>query len=168
MGARNRAVILLLLDCGLRISELCSLRIRDYRSGRIYIELGKGGKGRSCPVSPLTVQAIDEYLQGRESWSPDAPLFITNRGKPMDRHNFRNVLWRLGRRLEITKVHPHRFRHTFAITFLRNGGNIYTLQRILGHSTLEMVQRYLHIAQADIDADHARASPVMNWFENQS
>jgi len=69
----------------------------------------------------------------------------------------------IGNRAGVRNVHPHRFRHTFAISFLRNGGNGYTLQMILGHTTMEMVRKYLNLAQADLESAHRLASPVANW-----
>jgi integrase/recombinase XerD len=70
---------------------------------------------------------------------------------------------RLGAKAGVQACHPHRFRHTFAVNFLRNGGNAFELQMALGHTTLQMVQTYLALAQADLDAAHRKASPVENW-----
>jgi site-specific recombinase XerD len=81
----------------------------------------------------------------------------------MGRTGLAQYLRRLGKRAGVDDTHPHRFRHTFAITFLRNGGDPYSLQAILGHTTMDMVKTYLNIAQVDLDAAHKRASPVEGW-----
>jgi integrase/recombinase XerD len=77
----------------------------------------------------------------------------------MDRDLLGSMLRRLGQRVGI-RANPHRFRHTGATMFLKNGGNVFALKEILGHSTMEMVQRYVHLAQVDIEEAHRQASPV--------
>jgi site-specific recombinase XerD len=146
---RNRAMILLLVDTGLRASELCSILIKDVdtRNHRILV-MGKGTKERMVQYSARTGQAIWRYLASRADARPTDPLFTTLDGHALGKDRLARILDAIGGRAKITNVHPHRFRHTFAIQFLRNGGDPFTLQMLLGHSTLDMVKRYLHIAQA--------------------
>jgi len=161
---RDRAIILLLLDTGIRASELCNLTVGDLNKVTNHILVfGKGKKERNIPISKNTPNAIEEYLQTRRIKDPNSPIFTKTNGKPIDRVLLGRILAKLGTKAGVGNVHPHRFRHTFAIQFLRNGGNIYSLQRILGHSTLDMVKRYLAIAQYDLDRDHEIASPVNHW-----
>ncbi len=161
--ARDHTIILLLLDTGLRASEVGNLRVRDLNvQERRLLVMGKGRKERIVRISPQTLSALKSYLSHRRI-QPRSHLFITEQGSPFSRNTLRLLLKRLGQRANVPGVHAHRFRHTFAINFLRNGGNIYTLQRFLGHTTLDMVRRYLAIAQVDLDTDHDRASPVANW-----
>ena len=162
---RHRAMLFLLLDTGIRSNELCKIRIHDIdlRNRIIYI-FGKGAKERHVPFSPRTGQVLWKYLTTERADAPaNHTLFITQVGTVFNPHSLRIRISTICKRAGIQKPTVHRFRHTFAINYLRNGGNIYALQRILGHSTLEMVKRYLAIAQADIDTDHQHASPVANW-----
>jgi integrase/recombinase XerD len=163
---RDRAIILLLVDTGLRASELCDLRLADLdlKNHRLRV-MGKGRKERALPVSARTAQAIWRYLTTREdAQRPAAFLFTSKTGMPINRINLGHMLKRTGERAAVPNVTVHRFRHTFAITFLRNGGHIFALQRMLGHTTLDMVNRYLAIADADIERAHQDASPVTNWL----
>lgn len=162
---RNRAIVLLLLDTGIRANELCTLTLAnaDLHNKRIVVS-GKGSKERMISLSAPTAQALWRYVAVRPDPQINADnLFLTEAGYILDRHELYKLLARVGHRAGVLNVHPHRFRHTFAISFLRNGGNAYALQVILGHSTMEMVRRYLLIAQADIEAAHRQASPVANW-----
>jgi integrase/recombinase XerD len=162
---RNRAIILLLLDTGIRASELCQLTHHDLDIKNSHIKVfGKGAKERSIPISPRTAQAIWKYTTAHNpDPSPHDAIFQNQQNRPLNRDRLLKILGIIGRRAAVSNVHPHRFRHTFAVNFLRNGGDPWSLQRMLGHETMEMVSNYLRIAQADLDASHRRASPVDHW-----
>ena len=165
---RDRAVVMVLLDCGLRAAELCMLTVDDWTPGYLKIRQGKGKKSRVVPICKPTEDVLFRQLCKRRigpgGISGGRSLFASNiSGNAMNYNALRSVMRRLERLSSVANVHPHRFRHTFAISFLRNGGNIYTLKVILGHSTLEMVQNYLDIARSDVTEAHQKASPVLNW-----
>lgn len=164
---RDRAIVLLLLDCGIRASECCDLLVGDvdFKTGATQVRSGKGCKGRTVFLGNVARDALWRYVSKRKREAkPDDPLFETSRGQALDRSALRKMLLAAGKRAEVVEpVTPHRLRHTFAITYLRNGGDVYTLQRLLGHSTMEMVRRYLALAQTDVADAHRRASPADNW-----
>jgi site-specific recombinase XerD len=93
----------------------------------------------------------------------DQPLFATKNGLALDRNNVRHLVGRAGERAGVENVHPHRFRHTFAVEFLRNGGNVFELQMALGHETLDMVRNYAELAQIDLNKAMRKASPADRW-----
>ena len=157
---RDRAMLLVMLDTGMRVSELCGLRTNDI-SGTMLRVIGKGDKERMLPVSADTWMIVADYLKeprkGRTKY-----IFETMAGTQYERTALGHHLRRIGARAGVEGCHPHRFRHTFAINFLRNGGNMYVLQELLGHTTLAMVKTYLRIAERDLVLAHAKASPVVN------
>ena len=165
---RDKAIILMLIDTGLRVSELCNLKVKDvdFKANRAYVT-GKGDKGRYVYMGKICRQAMWRYFIER---FPDAkapltePFFVQGDGiHPLNRNNVRLLLGRLGEKVGDPNLHPHRFRHAFAIQFLRNGGNIFELQHLLGHSSLEMVQHYAHLAEMDLEHAAMRSSPADHW-----
>lgn len=162
---RDRAIVLLLLDTGLRASELINLDVKDYNQnqGSLTIRHGKGNKSRNVYPGDTARSAIWKYLAGRDDAKPTAPLFVSRSGRRMDRTNLGHLLQRAGQRAGVDHVHPHRFRHTFAITFLRNGGNVLALQAILGHETMDTVRTYVRLAQIDLANAQHSASPADHW-----
>jgi integrase/recombinase XerD len=163
---RDRAIILVLLDTGARAQELCDMQIADLDMTANRIEVvGKGEKPRYVHFGKRTSKALWKYITPRLG-DNDQPLFTVGPDddrRPLSRFVLLRLLKRIGERAGVQHVYPHRFRHTFAITYLRNGGDLFTLQELLGHSDLEMVRRYARIAATDCARVHAKASPVDNW-----
>jgi integrase/recombinase XerD len=162
---RDKAIILTLLDSGLRVSELCDLTIKDYdlQRGRLHILHGKGDKSRYVFLGDRSRKALWRYLATRENAHPTDPLFATKTNNHINRHNLHHMLKVIGEQAGVTGVHPHRFRHTFAITFLRNGGNVFELQKILGHESLATVLNYSKLAEMDIENAGKSRSPADKW-----
>jgi integrase/recombinase XerD len=150
---RNKLLILILLDTGLRIGELCRLRIEDVNltTGAILItpyETGNKTKPRFVYIGNVTKRQLWLYLAERGQCDP------TERLIPLADTPIRKLMKSLEIRAKVTHVHPHRFRHTFAMEFLKNGGDVFNLQRLLGHSTLDMVKRYLALSNSDTAEAH--------------
>lgn len=169
---RDEALFFVLLDTGMRASELCSLTVGDVDlpSMEIRIQEGKGGKARTVPIQKTTRQALYYYLRGQSAEGLNAPLFPSARGSGvgdfLTRRGLALIVARWGKSAKVSRARcsPHTFRHTFAINYLRNGGDIFTLKTILGHTSLKMVNQYLQIANADMARQHATSSPVENLF----
>ncbi|MFC1950081.1 tyrosine-type recombinase/integrase [Chloroflexota bacterium] len=161
--ARNKAIVLILLDCGLRVSELANLRLEDVDMNRgILTVMGKGSKQRLARMGLKTQKALWRYMMLRES--PVSWLWLNQCGGRLTANGIQQMIRKLGKKLGIS-LHPHLLRHTFAISFLRNGANTFECQYALGHSSLEMTRRYCQALNFDdVFKRHQSASPVDNAF----
>ena len=167
-GYRNYAIILALLDTGMRVSELCHLKLNDValEEGMLKV-LGKGNKERLIPIGKQVQRLLWRYVSRYRPEPLSAVgnvLFLTRDGKPLTKERVEKILTRYGRKAELKGVRcsPHTLRHTAAVKFLRNGGDVFSLQRMLGHSSLEMTRRYCELADTDLKRAHMTASPVDN------
>ncbi len=161
---RDRAIVLLLLDTGVRLSEAAGLRVKDVDlvEGRCRV-MGKGSRERLVPIGRKTRQALRRTLARRGALSADDALFVGPDGQPLAAHAFQQLFRRLARRSRLSaRCSPHVLRHTFARSFLQNGGDVFSLQRILGHSpsSLQVTRRYVDLLDDDLRAIHRQASPV--------
>jgi integrase/recombinase XerC/integrase/recombinase XerD len=163
-GARLYATFLLLLDTGIRARELCTLTVDNVFLDQDYIKvLGKGRKERIVPFCAATKKALIRYI---ETWRPEPAheqvreLFLSADGEPLEYNGLLQSIKRLGKSAGVPRLHPHLFRHTFAVKYLMNGADVMTLKMILGHSTLEVTQVYMHLAEAHVQVQHSKFSPV--------
>ena len=161
---RDRAIVLLMLDTGVRVSEAAGLRVGDVdlAEGRCRV-FGKGSKERLVPVGRRARKALRTWLSHRRGVRDDDPLFTGPGGHRLTSRGLYQLVHRLARRAELqTRCSPHVLRHTFARSFLTNGGDVFSLQRILGHSpsSIQVTRRYVALLDDDLRAVHRHASPA--------
>ncbi len=172
-GARGFAMIWTLLDCGLRAAEICNLKTADAHLEQGYLKvLGKGNKERLVPIGQSCQEAL---LRWRDRFRPqfevfeNPHLFLNSNGAPLTVNALKLVLNRAGDRADISRVHLHLLRHTFATNYLvKEVGDSLRLQQLLGHTSLEMVRQY--VAQANVQQSliERRASPMDLIAQHQS
>ena len=164
VGRRNHTIVLLMLDTGLRAGEVATAQLTNFKpvEGCLKV-MGKDRKERIVPVGMVAQTVVSEYITYVRSKiaKPDCSrLFVSEDGGPISGNAIKFFFSRLAKKSGISRLHAHLCRHTFAINYLLNGGDIYSLKEIPGHKTLEMVNRYLHFTKAQITARHREFSPM--------
>lgn len=146
-GARDRAILEVLYGSGLRVSELCALTLYSIDEESVKV-MGKGRKERVVPIGRAALAAVDHYLlQFRDQFAGDA-LFVTRRGKPIDRVTIWKMIKRYAAQTGIQKIiSPHTLRHSFATHLLDQGADLRIIQEMLGHSHIGTTDRYTHVSQ---------------------
>jgi site-specific recombinase XerD len=161
-GLRDFAAMLFLYDTGVRAGEFCSLSLDDldrtYHS--VLVEKGKGGKPRTVFLSKKSRRALRAYLRKRNDGNPT--LWVTIHGKRWQYGGLREMIKRRAKKAGNSPLRLHDFRRGFAIECLRNGVDVYSLQKMMGHSDLQILQRYLAQTNEDIQNSHRLGSPVDN------
>ncbi|KKK62177.1 hypothetical protein LCGC14_3006940, partial [marine sediment metagenome] len=175
IGYRNLVMLMLMLDSGLRVSELTAIELDDVDLGEGFIRVrsGKGNRERLVPIGSVVLKLLWKYLnQSRPQPISEKiiKVFLSFDGLSLTRSGIQQMLRRCGKRAGISGVRcsPHTLRHSFAKNYLLNGGDTFSLQKILGHSSLASVRTYLSLFAADLKKQHQRFSPVDNLADNKS
>jgi len=163
-GARNYSILLLMLDSGLRLGEVIGLKVPDIDTerGRVLIN-GKGSKERIVPIGSRSQRYLRRYMIHFRP-EPIRPgidnAFLNLDGSIITENSIRLIFKRLSVKCKIPRLHAHLCRHTFGTNYLRNGGDVFSLQKILGHEDLATVKLYMHLVEADVIQKHKLYSPI--------
>ena len=161
-GCRDRAIIMALLDTGARAGEMLALNIGDVdlSNGSVVIRCGKGRKPRVTFLGARSLRVLMQYLRLRGRTESDAPLWVTLDGNRLAYSSLRDIVRRRAKEASVPALTLHAFRRAFAIYSLRNGTDVYSLQRLMGHTSLQVLRRYLKQTEADLREAHRKAGPV--------
>jgi integrase/recombinase XerC len=161
VARRDRALLLLLYGCGLRIGEALGLNRRDAPVGDSLVVTGKGSKQRLVPILPIVGEAISDYLAACPyPGDGDTPLFVGVRGGRLDPAVVQRQMRRLRAALGLPETAtPHALRHSFATHLLADGGDLRTIQELLGHASLSTTQRYTDVDTVRLAAVHRKSHP---------
>ncbi len=171
-GSRNHAIFVTALDNGLRASELAGIAISqlDLKSGYVKV-MGKGAKERIVPIGDYVKMTLWNYIN-KVRPEPTVVgcdnLFLSPTGRPITANTIKLVFSRLAKKSGVKRLHIHLCRSSFAIMFLLNGGDIFSLREILGHTTMEMVNHYLHFTRSQLTAQHHKYSPMDKLHKGQT
>jgi len=170
-GERNCAILVTLLDSGLRASEVTGITLDNLNLKDGYIKItGKGDKERIVPIGKFVQMELLHYIEKvrpQPYYGDCDKLFLSRGGKPITVNTVKLVFSRLAKGSGVNRLHAHLCRHTFAINYLLNGGDIFSLREILGHTTLEMVNHYLHFTSSQITSQHHKYSPMDRMQEKE-
>ena len=162
-GLRDYTFMLLLLDTGLRLSEVTAVELDDVKlsEGRIFVRHTKGHMHRYVPIQAKMREQLRRYIKIRGTCETER-LFVTIDGEPMQRAALQKLVGKYGKKAGIKGVRcsPHTLRHTFAKMSVMNGAGVFELQKILGHTTMEMVRVYVNLYSSDVSERHKEFSPL--------
>ena len=164
-GKRNRALMLVLADAGLRASEVLSLLLEHWGAAdrSLFVRSGKGRKDRVAFVSPTTARALRDYLAARPVVPPDGFLFVDAQDQRLKRRHLIQILHRLSTKAGLApnrRIHPHALRHFAATSWLRNGVGLDEVRRLLGHESLSTTLRYSSLVASDLQHAHRKAGAI--------
>jgi site-specific recombinase XerD len=150
LGRRDQVILTLIYSTGLRVSEICALKVRDisFKENRILIT-GKGGRERYVPLDAIVEESLKEYIEVRKS--EIAELFVSKKGGALTPRAIQYMVKKYAKEANIDKeVTPHKLRHTCATHLLQEGAHLVSIQKLLGHKSLNTTQIYLHITITDL------------------
>lgn len=162
-GCRDAAMLLLFLDTGLRSAELLNLKVPDVHQDDQWVKvMGKGQKERIVPFGSRAARLLQRYFYyfRPEPLADEEQFFLCLDGSPMTESAIKLAFARLAKRAGVPRLHIHLLRHTFATRYLMNGGDAFSLQRILGHTTLEMTRRYVDMVAMETTVKQKQTSAM--------